>query len=110
VLLCRRHHRAVHEGGFAVTLGDDDTVIVRQLNGAVLKVAPRVGWHAGPASRRSGADVTSEQPLDATTRRLAAANITIGPRTIAPWDGTPFNVVYAIDVLYKSPTSHAHTT
>jgi 5-methylcytosine-specific restriction endonuclease McrA len=100
VLLCRRHHRAVHEGGFTLTR-HDDAVIVRQPNGMVLHPALRVSWHEGP---RHGDNVTArvpEHPLDATTRRLAAANITIGPRTLVPWDGTPFNVVYAIDVLYR---------
>jgi len=45
-------------------------------------------------------------PLAPTTERLARHGITIGPRTLPTWDGTPFNVVHAIDVLYVPP---AHT-
>jgi hypothetical protein len=74
VLLCRRHHRAVHEGGFDVIRHPDDTVTFLRPNGTVLEAAPAL-----PA-----AQCGRDRPVD----------------DIPVWDGTPFDVVYAIDVLY----------
>jgi hypothetical protein len=87
LLLCRRHHRAVHEGGFTITRGADDAVVVLQPNGRPLEVAPRLpAWCQAP---EAGAPLPDR------------AGVAIGPRTIAPWDGTPFHVGHAIDVLYR---------
>jgi hypothetical protein len=44
-------------------------------------------------------------PLAPTTERLAANGITITTRTLPTWDGTSFNLGYAIDVLYVSRAS-----
>jgi hypothetical protein len=77
VLLCRRHHRAVHEGGFALTLPADGTANFVRPNGKVLEPAPA---------------------LPAPLTRLNVGSRT--PQDIPVWDGTPFDVVYAIDVLY----------
>ena len=77
VLLCRRHHRAVHEGGFAVrqlSRRDDD-----------LPAARWIGCSRRPRPCRF---------LHAARRHLARAD------DIPVWDGTPFDLVYAIDVLY----------
>ena len=41
----------------------------------------------------------SVHPLDPVTSRLACAGITIDARSVAVWDGTPFDVVWAVDVL-----------
>jgi hypothetical protein len=79
VLLCRRHHRAVHEGGFdAIRLRDGRVSFLRP-NGTVLDAAP-------PLPPRSSVEDAAPAVLD-----------------MPVWDGTPFDVVYAIDVLYQQP-------
>ena len=90
VQLCRRHHRAVHEGGLRVTL-DDATGAARftQADGRPLPEAPE-------SPRWTGAALA---PVDA---RLAAAGVEIGPETAAPrWDGERLDVDWAIDVLWR---------
>ncbi len=77
VLLCRRHHRAVHDGGFEVTLLRDGTTIFIRPDGSVLEAAPML---PSPPTRLS-------------------ANLR-APDDIPVWDGTPFDLAYAIDVLY----------
>jgi hypothetical protein len=79
------------EGGFTVTRGADDTFVFLQLNGRRLEVAPRLPeWHRAPSASGDETDRSLDHPLATTTRRLAAAGITIAPRTLAPWGGTPF--------------------
>ena len=77
VLLCRRHHRAIHEGGFGLRLHGDGTTTFLRPNGAVLEVAPVLR--------------VSLTCVDPTWRRLDDTPV---------WDGTPLNVADAIDVLY----------
>lgn len=91
VLLCRRHHRLLHEGGFTLRHQPDGAVAFFYADGFPLHVAP-------PQPRFDLAN-----PLAPTVERLAASGITIGPRTLPTWDGTPFNLVHAIDVLYVPP-------
>ena len=79
VLLCRRHHRAVHEGGFDVTTGPGGTLEFWRPDGARLRETPTT---AAPVEI---------QPLDP-------------PR---PWDGTRFDVAYAIDVVWRASASAA---
>ena len=45
-------------------------------------------------------------PLAPTTERLAANGITIDSRSLPTWDGAPFNLVHAIDVLYIAPAEN----
>ena len=90
VQLCRRHHRAVHEGGLRMTL-DDATGAVRftQADGRPLPEVPE-------APRWTGAALA---PVDA---RLAAEGVEIGPETAAPrWDGEPLDLDWVIDVLWR---------
>ena len=77
VLLCRRHHRAVHEGGFEVTLLRNGTTVFLRPDGLRARAAPAL---PAPLTRP-----------DASPR---------APDDIPVWDGTPFDLVYAIDVLY----------
>jgi hypothetical protein len=42
VLLCRRHHRAVHEDGYRVTVAVDGELTFRRPDGAVLPPVPRM--------------------------------------------------------------------
>jgi hypothetical protein len=78
VLLCRRHHRAVHEGRFDVRQHDNGTLTFVRPNGRALEPCPTpppfVPW---PAT----VPVLDDIPV---------------------WDGTPFNLVYAMDVLYRA--------
>jgi hypothetical protein len=88
VLLCRRHHRLVHEGGFTLERRADGTVAFFYKDGAPL-------WTAPPPPR-----FEIGHPLAPTTQRLAAAGIIITPRTLPTWEGGPFNLGYAVEALY----------
>ncbi len=88
VLLCRRHHRLVHEGGFTLRWRPDRTIAFFDPSRWELRIAP-------PQPRIDVID-----PLAPTTERLAAQGIVITPRTLPTWDGGPLNLGYAIDVLY----------
>jgi hypothetical protein len=91
VLLCRRHHRLVHEGGFSLRWRPDQTIAFVYPSGAELHLAP-------PQPR-----IDIGHPLAPTTARLAAQGITITPRTLPTWDGGPFNLDHGINVLYVPP-------
>ena len=79
VLLCRRHHRAVHEGGFELRPHRDGTTAFLRPNGTVLEAAPAT----------------------AAASRDARPQLALPSQEIPVWDGTPFDVAYAIDVLYR---------
>jgi hypothetical protein len=44
VLLCRRHHRAIHEEGFAVELHDDGGARFFRPDGRLFPEAPAAPW------------------------------------------------------------------
>lgn len=79
VLLCRRHHRSVHEGGFDVQPQANGTLEFYAPNGARLDPHPPPGPPAVPIQRT-------------------------GLRPPPTWDGTRFDVAWAIDVLWRPPT------
>ncbi len=81
VLLCRRHHRAVHEGGFAVVHGHNGVLTFLRPDGAPLQVAPAAPFHL-PGGHHALPNVTG---------------------TLPTWDGTRFDLAWAIDVLYRGP-------
>jgi hypothetical protein len=83
VLLCRRHHRAVHEGGFEVRPYGDGTLTFLRPNGRPLEPCPSLPPVNSPALEWRDVD------------------------RIPTWDGTPLNLVYAIDVLYRPRRSAA---
>jgi HNH endonuclease len=87
-LLCRRHHRAVHEEGFQVERGTDDTLRFRRPDGRLLpEVPPPV---AVPAD-----------PVGALHARHEAQGLRLHAKTTCPrWLGERLDVVYAIDVLH----------
>jgi len=91
VLLCRRHHRLVHEGSFTLRWRPDRTIAFFYPGGTELRIAP-------PQPR-----VDIGHPLAPTTARLATQGIVITPRTLPTWEGGVFNLGYAIDVLYVPP-------
>jgi hypothetical protein len=75
VLLCRRHHRAVHEGGFRVAAGEGGAFVFWRPDGDRIDVVP--------------------SPVE---------HVVLPPSGIEPprtWDGTRFDVAWAIDVLYR---------
>lgn len=82
ILLCRRHHRAVHEGGFELLRQADGSVSVLQPDGHVMPPAPIL------------ADIDLEGTLVAGARPIEPPPV---------WDGTPFDLAWAIDVLYRRP-------
>ena len=77
VLLCRLHHRSVHEGGFRV---------VRRVDGAVSFERP-------DATRLDPAPLLP--PTDARWTDYAAAPCP----SIPVWDGTPFDLAWALDIV-----------
>ena len=89
VLLCRRHHRAVHEEGFRVTLdGTGDVQFVRPDGRPLLAAPPAPAW-TGP-------------PLAPVTARLERDGVSIGPDTATPdWRGERLDLDWAIHVLWR---------
>ena len=76
VLLCRRHHRAVHEGGFRVVLGAAGEVRFVRPDGRPLEEAPPLPEVTGP-------------PLAPVVARLERAGVRVGPQTGTPaWRGS----------------------
>jgi hypothetical protein len=87
-LLCRRHHRAVHEEGYQVHRPPDGTLQFRRPNGHPLPDVP------------PPPDVPAE-PVDALRARLEADGLHLHARTSMPsWLGERLDVGWAIDVLH----------
>jgi len=87
-LLCRRHHRAVHEEGFQVERQTDGELCFRRPDGQLLPEAPPPA--AIPAD-----------PVQALRARHEAQGLRLDARTATPgWLGEPLNVGWAIDVLH----------
>ncbi len=94
VLLCRRHHRAVHEEGFRVTLDAAGDVEFIRPDGRRLPEAP-------------AAPVWTDPPLAPVTARLEQEGISIDPDTLTPdWRGERLDLDWAIHVLWR-PRSQA---
>jgi hypothetical protein len=88
VLLCRRHHRAVHEEGYRVERLADGELRFHDPYGRVVPDVPC----PPPAP---------PDPVNTVTAHNAAAGVTVDPRTATPtWQGERLDVRYAIDVLH----------
>ncbi len=75
ILVCRRHHRAVHEEGFGVKMGRDGEVRFFRPDGRSIPVAPSLP--KAPA-----------RPLAVFTQRLAETGVSIDTTTGYPsWEG-----------------------
>ena len=93
VLLCRRHHRAVHEEGFTVRLDPAGDAEFCWPDGRPFPAVP-------PPPRWSG------PPLAPTDARLAASAIVIDADTATPdWHGERLDVGFAIDVMWMPRTA-----
>ena len=87
-LLCRRHHRAVHEEGYQIEREPDGTLGFRRPDGRLLPGVP------APAT-------VPANPVEVLRARNDAAGIQITAQTSKPeWLGERLNVGYAIDVLH----------
>jgi len=80
VLLCRRHHTLLHEGGFSVEQTPDGDPAFRRPDGRPIELCPTLTWSGGRAVPHG-----------------------VSAESLRVWDGTPLNVGYAIDVLRPQP-------
>ena len=88
VLLCRRHHRAVHEEGYQVERQPDDQLRFRRPDGQVIPDVP-------PSPDPPG------DPVAAIRARNEEQGLALHARTAIPgWLGERLDVDYAIGVLY----------
>ena len=87
-LLCRRHHRAVHEEGYQVERMPDERLRFRRPDGREVPEVPMPG--AVPAD-----------PAESIRRDNIAREMQIGPTTGLPsWLGERLDLVHAMDVLH----------
>ena len=89
VLLCRRHHRAVHEEGFRVTLDAAGNVAFVRPDGRPLPEAPAPPPWTG-------------RPLAPVRARLERDGISIDPDTLTPdWRGERLDLDWVIHQLWR---------
>jgi hypothetical protein len=87
-LLCRRHHRAVHEEGYQMKRELDSELCFRRPDGRVLPHVPAPSPVPG-------------DPVQALRARHEAQGLHLHARTAMPgWLGERLDVGYAIDVLH----------
>jgi hypothetical protein len=96
-MLCRRHHRAVHEEGFQVERQPDGELSFRRPDGAVI-------------AQRPPRPPIQTDPMAAVQERNVANGIHIDAQTSKPgWLGERLDVGYAIDVLHPAATGERVT-
>jgi hypothetical protein len=87
-MLCRRHHRAVHEEGFQVERRPDGELRFRRPDGRPLPDVPPP-------------PLVPDDPVQALRARNEAAGLHLHARTTCPgWLGEPLDVGWALDVLH----------
>jgi 5-methylcytosine-specific restriction endonuclease McrA len=97
VLLCRRHHRAVHEEGYQVTSELDGTLRFRRPDGQPLPEVP-------PSAS------VPDEPVVALRQCHDAQGLRLHARTGCPgWLGERLDVGWAIDVLHPRARVSAET-
>jgi hypothetical protein len=96
-MLCRRHHRAVHEEGYQVERQSDGELEFRRPNGRVLPDVP-------PPPK------VPDEPVKLLRALNDAEGLVLHPHTATPgWLGESVNVGYAIDVLHPlAISSHSN--
>jgi 5-methylcytosine-specific restriction endonuclease McrA len=93
-MLCRRHHRAVHEEGYEIDRQPDGELRFRRPNGQLLPEVPL------PAAVPS-------DPVNVLRARHEAAGLVLHAHTATPgWLGERLDVGYAIDVLHPLAIGH----
>ena len=91
VLLCRRHHRLLHEGGFGVRLAGDGAVQFTDARGRPLE--------RSPAPPPVGLDAARE-----LVEHLENAGVLItGKESMPTWDGKPLDLPYVMECLWRPP-------
>jgi hypothetical protein len=94
-LLCRRHHRAVHEEGYQIEQLADGALQFRRPDGRLLPIV-------------SPASVAPADPVAALRAQHMAQGLQIHPRTGIPgWLGERLDVGWAIGVLHPLATRAA---
>ncbi len=89
VLLCRRHHRAVHEEGFGLALDAEGQPLFTQPGGAPLPMVPATPVWTG-------------DPLAPTDAKLAEDGIDIDSDTSIPnWYGERLDLPYVLGVAWR---------
>jgi Domain of unknown function (DUF222)/HNH endonuclease len=87
-MLCRRHHRAVHEEGYQLTRQPDGELLFRRPDGLVLPDVP-------PPPK------VPDEPAKVLRALNEAEGLALHARTAMPgWLGERLDVGYAIDVLH----------
>ena len=91
VLLCRRHHRLLHEGGFGVRLARDGAVQFTDPRGRPMERCP--------APSPVGLDATRE-----LVEHLEDAGVLVtGKESMPTWDGKPLDLPYVMECLWRPP-------
>jgi hypothetical protein len=87
VLLCRSHHRAVHEEGFSMELAPDGETRFYRPDGRPFPEAPAL-------------PVVGPEPVTALVARLASQEVAVdGHATLPDWWGGPVDYAWEIDWL-----------
>jgi hypothetical protein len=87
-LLCRRHHRAVHEEGYQIVRGSDDVLEFRRPDSQLIPEVP-----PSPA--------VPANPVENLRERNESLGLQLHARTTCPrWLGERLDVGWAIDVLH----------
>lgn len=91
VLLCRRHHRLLHEGGFSVRMTEDGAVRFLDRRGRQIEQSPTPLPVPADAARE-------------LIEHLEDAGILItGKESIPAWDGRPMDLRYVMESLWRPP-------
>lgn len=91
VLLCRRHHRLLHEGGCSVRMDARGATQFLDRRGRPLERSPA----PPPVGLEAARDLV---------RQLEAAGILVtGKESLPAWDGEPMDLRYVLDCLWRPP-------
>ena len=91
VLLCRRHHRLLHEGGFSVRMNEERAVQFLDPRGKPLERCPALPPIGLNAARE-------------LVEHLEDAGILItGKESMPTWDGRPIDLAYVMECLWRPP-------
>jgi hypothetical protein len=97
-MLCRRHHRAVHEHGYRVERLPDGELCFWRPNGSVIPDVP-----ASPA--------VPDNPVEALRTQNDAHGVTIDAWTsMSSWCGEPLDLGHAISVLHPLATGEQQSS